>query len=61
MIKKRLRFFQNKSNRQLFIDKKIVNGKNRLVPGSGVNLEQHKYEEYPEDNGIIRILFIDVL
>lgn len=34
-------FFQNKENRKLFEDKKIVKGKTRLIPGSGVNLSTH--------------------
>lgn len=51
-------FFQNEPNRQFFIDKNIVKRKSRLIPGSGVNLEQHNFEEYPEDDKTIRFLFI---
>ncbi len=51
-------FFQNKPNKQLFFDKGIVRTCTKVIPGSGVNLEQHKYEEYPEYNGTIRFLFI---
>jgi glycosyltransferase involved in cell wall biosynthesis len=51
-------FFQNEPNRQFFIDKRIIKSKNRLIPGSGVNLKQYKYEEYPNDNGTIKFLFI---
>lgn len=51
-------FFQNEPNRLFFINKNIVKNKTRLIPGSGVNLEQHNFEEYPEDNGIVRFLFI---
>lgn len=51
-------FFQNESNMQFFIDKGIVKSNTKIIPGSGVNLEQYKFEEYPEDEGIIRFLFI---
>lgn len=50
-------FFQNDENRNFFIDKGIVNGKTRLIPGSGVNLKTHCLEEYPIEEGI-RFLFI---
>jgi glycosyltransferase involved in cell wall biosynthesis len=50
-------FFQNKTNRKLFIDHKIVNGDSKLIPGSGVNLTKHKYEEYPSSD-TVRFLFI---
>lgn len=51
-------FFQNEPNRQLFIKEKIIRGKSILIPGSGVNLDQYSFEVYPEDNEIIRFLFI---
>ena len=51
-------FFQNKDNRKLFIDKGIVKGKTRLLPGSGVNLETHNIEPYPDDKDGIRFLFV---
>lgn len=51
-------FFQNKENRKLFEDKKIVKGKTRLIPGSGVNLSTHYYEEYPSTTDGIRFLFV---
>lgn len=51
-------FFQNKPNRQFFIDRKIVVGRTRLIPGSGVNLKQHVLEKYPQNDRIIRFLFI---
>jgi glycosyltransferase involved in cell wall biosynthesis len=51
-------FFQNDSNRKFFIDKNILNGNTRLIPGSGVNLEHHSLEEYPKDEEKIRFLFI---
>lgn len=51
-------FFQNKTNLKFFVDKRIVKNKTRLVPGSGVNLEQHIFEEYPENDEKNRFLFI---
>ena len=51
-------FFQNETNRQFFIDKHIVTGKTRLIPGSGVNLKYHCFEEYPDSDNIIKFLFI---
>lgn len=51
-------FFQNEPNRQFFIDRGIIKNKSKVIPGSGVNLEQHPYEEYPSDKENIRLLFI---
>lgn len=51
-------FFQNKTNRMFFEDNKIVSSKTRLIPGSGVNIQQHKYESYPLNDEKIRFLFI---
>ena len=51
-------FFQNESNRQFFIERGIIKNKSKVIPGSGVNLDQHCYEEYPNDKENIRLLFI---
>lgn len=51
-------FFQNRKNERFFRDKKISNGRHRIIPGSGVNLSSHSFEEYPEDNGLVKFLFI---
>jgi len=51
-------FFQNETNLKFFFDKKLVRSKTRLVPGSGVNIDQHTLEEYPNDNEMNRFLFI---
>ncbi len=51
-------FFQNETNRKFFTENKITNGKTRLIPGSGVNLHVHSFEEYPIDDGTTRFLFI---
>lgn len=50
-------FFQNKYNRQFCIEKGIAKEDPVLLPGSGVNLNHHQYQEYPE-NGVIKFLFI---
>ncbi|MBR6530666.1 MAG: glycosyltransferase family 4 protein [Clostridia bacterium] len=41
-------FFQNSSNQAFLTSRGIVRGKNRLLCGSGVNLEEHRLEAYPE-------------
>lgn len=51
-------FFQNKDNQELFVDRKIVKGKTRVIPGSGVNLQMHCVEPYPDDKDGIRFLFV---
>lgn len=51
-------FFQNKSNRDYCIKCGITNDGSILLPGSGVNLIHHAYQEYPKDDGKIRFLFI---
>lgn len=50
-------FFQNKENQELFIKKKIVRGKHKLIPGSGVNLSEYRIHEYPSDS-TIHFLFV---
>lgn len=56
--KARCVFFQNENNQRLFLEKKLVTGKTRLIPGSGVNLETHQYETYPSDEQGVRFLFV---
>lgn len=53
-------FFQNKSN-QLFLESfNVIKGKSILIPGSGVNLKYHHYQEYPKATPI-RFIFISRL
>lgn len=40
-------FFQNEENRGIFQDMGITAKKTRMVKGSGVSLEKHRYEPYP--------------
>ena len=49
--------FQNERDRELFKELRI--GKSyRLVPGSGVNLTYHCFEQYPDANSTIRISYV---
>lgn len=51
-------FFQNESNQNLFTSMKIAGNRARCIPGSGVNLEQHCFEEYPDTSKVIKFLFV---
>lgn len=51
-------FFQNEANRTFCINSGIANNTSVLLPGSGVNLLNHTYQDYPVDEGRIRFLFI---
>ena len=51
-------FFQNETNRTFCIKKGIAKPTSGLIPGSGVNLQHHTYQDYPADDGTIRFLFI---
>lgn len=50
-------FFQNAGNRELFNRYGITGRKDKLVSGSGVNLDVHRAEEYPKGERI-RFLFV---
>lgn len=56
--KSRCVFFQNSDNLNFFVKKGITNGKTRLIPGSGVNLEKYRYEKYPDESDGIQFLFV---
>lgn len=51
-------FCQNEANKALLLEKKIFCGNIRLIPGSGVNLNDHAFEPYPCEQEITRLLFI---
>lgn len=57
MSKSNTVFFQNEKNKKFFEDNKIRK-KGYVLPGSGVNLDENKYEEYPENNEKLRFLFV---
>lgn len=51
-------FFQNESNRSFCQRMGIADNSSILLPGSGVNLQHHTYQEYPVDDGKIRFMYI---
>lgn len=51
-------FFQNETNRNFMLGKGIVKGKYDMLPGSGVNLYEHKAEPYPEQNE--QLVFVNI-
>ena len=53
-------FFQNSENEDFFKKNKLLSNKTKtiLLPGSGVDLNEHKVLDYPKDDGIVRFLFI---
>ena len=51
-------FFQNQKNKAFFESKGIVKGRARLIPGSGVDLNEHAFELYPPEDGGLRFLFV---
>lgn len=50
-------FFQNKENKDFFFRKSIIDGRGKLIPGSGVNLNYYPMLEYPSDT-VVTFLFI---
>ena len=46
-------YFQNQSDEQFFIDKKIKMNRHKVLPGSGVNLDKYVPLEYPIDDKVI--------
>lgn len=50
-------FFQNTENADFFKRKGIIKGKHKLIPGSGVNLDDYKVMEYPDDS-VVNFLFV---
>lgn len=51
-------FFQNAKNCKIFAEFGIRVKKERLVPGSGVNLDRHVFEEYPKETESVKLLFV---
>lgn len=50
-------FFQNKENAEFINSKGIIKGNQKIIPGSGVNLDHYEVFDYPDDN-VINFLFI---
>lgn len=51
-------FFQNEENRAFFHEHRMYDGRERLIPGSGVNLSRWSLTGYPDDSGGVEFLFI---
>ena len=51
-------FFQNRMNQRLFFEKRIIKGRSRVIPGSGVNLENYSYQTYPKGGEGFHFLFV---
>lgn len=51
-------FFQNKENRQFFINHNIATNKHKLLPGSGVNLDYFNILSYPSTEKTIDFVFV---
>ncbi|GHU78095.1 galacturonosyl transferase [Clostridia bacterium] len=52
-------FFENTTNRLLFIEKRILReNQATALPGAGVNTEKYQPTPYPPDTGVTNILYI---
>jgi galacturonosyltransferase len=51
-------FFQNDDNCKFMLSKGVVKGPYEILPGSGVNLSEHKAEAYPELNDFLVFVII---
>lgn len=51
-------YFQNESNRDYMLNKKVVRNNYRLIPGSGVNLNKYKLLDYPSADKGLRFAYI---
>jgi len=50
-------YFQNSGDKDYFVAHKLIKNNWELLPGSGVNLEEHSYSDMPDD-GIVCFMFI---
>lgn len=50
-------FFQNPTNQAFFFSHNIADDKSIVLPGSGVNLSHHVFQEYAPE-GVVKFLFI---
>ena len=53
-------FFQNESNKNFFFDKNIINKSKDyfILPGSGINLNENVYREYPLEKNNVKFIMI---
>lgn len=57
MKKAKVVFFQNKYNQEFCVNHKMAHGKTVLLPGSGVNLDWHTLQDYPDD-AVVRFIYV---
>jgi glycosyltransferase involved in cell wall biosynthesis len=50
-------FFQNETNKEMFLNRGIINSRYETLPGSGVNLEHYQPIKYPQSNSL-HFLFV---
>lgn len=51
-------FFQNSENHRFMVEKGVVKTPTTIVPGSGVNLDDYPYADYPSEENGIHFLFV---
>ncbi len=51
-------FIQNEGCRELLQKERVIRDNFRLIPGSGVNLNRFRFEEYRDETSTIRLLYI---
>lgn len=50
-------FFQNEANYRFCKDHGMIKGRSILIPGSGVNVDYHVYQPYPDQEKPIRFVY----
>ncbi|MDQ0359817.1 glycosyltransferase family 4 protein [Breznakia pachnodae] len=50
-------YFQNDGDKDFFVENKMIRSNWELLPGSGVNLDNYKYNDFP-DNSNISFIFV---
>ncbi|MBE7147315.1 glycosyltransferase family 4 protein [Bacillus mycoides] len=50
-------FFQNTEDMRTIVERGIIKGDYELIPGSGVNLEEYKFKDFP-DKDVVTFIFI---
>ncbi|WP_433773050.1 glycosyltransferase family 4 protein [Bacillus wiedmannii] len=50
-------FFQNTEDMRMLVDRNIIKGQYELIPGSGVNLEEYKFKDFPKED-MLKFIFI---
>lgn len=54
-------FFQNIANKDFCLKHRMVNGQYKLIPGSGVNIDFHSFQSYPDVASPLKFVFISRL